>query len=148
MASIGINPGEIIKIWDRVEGIVISYFASFSFETMAVLDNMLLVTLLSTEIFIIYMIFDQWLREYIIKELLAKNNKIIQKMMFQFMNNIYYFGIFLFVQFLIQIMRTEIEDGDLSFGEIIVTIISLIWWIAYIIQIFVELEDEKPSKKQ
>jgi len=146
--SIGINPGEIINIWDRIEGIVISYFANFSFEILTILDNILLISLLSAELFLIYMIFDQWLREYIIKELLAKNNVIIQKMMFRFMTSVYYFGIFLFVQFLFQIMRTEIEDGDLSYGEIIVTLISLIWYIAYVMQLFVELQEPLSSKKK
>ena len=138
--DIALDPSKLINIWERSEAVISSYFTTFLFEQILLLNNALEVAFAITGLLFMYMVIDQWLRVYIIKEFLAKDNGALQRTIFGFMDYLYYFGIFFVVQFVIQVIKIEVAESGMSLSEMLVLIFCLLLISYSVIETFKQLQ--------
>lgn len=121
-----IDPTNILRIWNRIVGVVIGFFASFIFDEIKELNNQLEVGILTIAVFITWMIIDGYVRKRLSRVWTLRKNKAWRLVILEIMDFAYSLGIFLVIQFLLSLLSDSVDEGDLSSGEKFVGVYTII----------------------
>lgn len=124
--SVLLKPEHIITSWGYVKPVITGFFANFVSEQILLTSSALEIAVATTFVIIVYVIFDPWARA-LISGLLAYGNAPVTRALFEMMDYILYTGFYLLSLFVIDVMRTQIQNAFMSDEEMIVTVMSVLF---------------------
>jgi len=121
-----VDPTNILRIWNRIVAVIIGFFSSFIFGEIKELNNQLEIGILTIAVFITWIIVDGYVRARLSRFWTLKQNKAWKLVILEIMDFVYSLGIFLVVQFLLNLLSDSVDEGDLSAGEKFVGVYTII----------------------
>jgi len=142
-----LDPSGTVRIIDDAQIVIQSYFSNIIFNQILQLSNSFEVALATAGLLLLYMVLDKPMRKFVVRKLLAKDNPPLVRSIEGFMNYIFYIGLFLLTQFLLQLIVIGFDEGFLSITETIVTIFSVLLIFYAIIATLKELQIARITRK-
>ncbi len=121
-----LKPEHIVTSWGFVKPVITGFFANFISEQILLTSSALEIAVATTFVIVVYVIFDPWARA-LISGLLAYGNAPVTRALFEMMDYILYTGFYLLSLFIIDVMRTQIQNAFMSDEEMIVTVMSVLF---------------------
>ncbi len=143
-----INPTNILRIWNRIVGVVIGFFSTYIFNEIKKLNNQLEVAILTISLFIAWMLLDGYMRPRIFQIWVFRQNKSWSLVILEIMDLVWTLGIFLIVQFLLDLLSDSVDEGDLNGGEKFIGISTIIIIVFSFFQSLKVLHNPKLAKPQ
>lgn len=142
-----LDPSGTLIIIDRAEVVLQGFFSSTIFDQILLLDNSLEIALATSGLLLLYMVLDKLARRFIVRKFLAKDNPPLIRAIEGFMDYIFYIGLFLLAQFMLQLIVIGFAEGFLSVAETIVTIFSVLFVFYAVIATMKELQVARVKRK-
>lgn len=142
-----LDPSGTLRIIDNAEVVLQSYFSNIIFEQILLLNNSFEIALATAGLLLLYMVLDKLIRKFIVRKILAKDNPPLVRAIEGFMDYVFYIGLFLLAQFLLQLIVIGFAEGFLSVAETIVTIFSVLLIFYAIIATLKELQIARITRK-
>lgn len=142
-----LDPSGTLIIIDRAEVVLQGFFSSTIFDQILLLDNSLEIALATSGLLLLYMVLDKLARRFIVRKFLAKDNPPLIRAIEGFMDYIFYIGLFLLAQFMLELIVIGFAEGFLSVAETIVTIFSVLFVFYAVIATMKELQVARVKRK-
>jgi hypothetical protein len=142
-----LDPSGTVRIIDNAEVVIQSYFSNIIFNQILQLSNSFEIALATAGLLLLYMVLDKPIRKFVVRKILAKDNPPLVRAIEGFMDYIFYIGLFLLTQFMLQLIVIGFDEGFLSIAETIVTIFSVLLIFYAIIATLKELQIARIRRK-